>query len=200
MTANKKPLPDRIFADADGQWWIGGSVMHLPEYIRIDASPATFAALPVVQAMVAAAVEDIFGWLHVCDTEAHLISMRISGQRGKPCRHPDGVQVLEDAEAIFRVAMNYAHPDAAAALSRMLAEARNAGREEAAAFVEAHGFVSRGNVSPLSQKSDPPLTREAADAVAAENDRLRKAAGAIDSRGRALTPTPHPKPAGTGAK
>lgn len=58
MTAKKKPLPDRIFVDADGQWWIGGSVMHLPEYIRTDASLEVFVAMPVVQAMVDALLVD----------------------------------------------------------------------------------------------------------------------------------------------
>lgn len=47
-------------------------------------------------------------WLHVCDVEAQEIANRISGPRGMPNRCPDGVQVLEDAEAIFRAAVRRA--------------------------------------------------------------------------------------------
>lgn len=57
MTARKKDGPERIFADDDGQWWIGGSVVHVPEYIRHDASPATVADMPGVQALLAVAYE-----------------------------------------------------------------------------------------------------------------------------------------------
>lgn len=40
--------------------------------------------------------------LHCCDSEAQEIADRISGRRGQPCQHPDGVQVLDDAEKIIR--------------------------------------------------------------------------------------------------
>lgn len=50
-------------------------------------------------------VEALIDVLHCCDTEAAEIANRIAGRRGQPCRHPDGVQVLEDAETIIRAAL-----------------------------------------------------------------------------------------------
>lgn len=47
-------------------------------------------------------------YLHICDTEAQEIANRISGPKGAQNRCPDGVQVLEDAETIFRAAARYA--------------------------------------------------------------------------------------------
>lgn len=44
-------------------------------------------------------------WLHVLDVEAQQVADRISGRKGQRCRHPDGVQVLEDAEFIFKAAV-----------------------------------------------------------------------------------------------
>lgn len=50
-------------------------------------------------------VEALIDALHCCGAEAGEIANRIAGKRGKPCQHPDGVQVLEDAETIIRAAL-----------------------------------------------------------------------------------------------
>jgi hypothetical protein len=49
--------------------------------------------------------------------------------------------------------------------------------EKAADFVMAHGTFSHGRVSPLSEQSDPPLSKAAAAIVEANNERLRAEAG-----------------------
>jgi hypothetical protein len=52
--------------------------------------------------------------------------------------------------------------------------------QRAGEFVAAHAAVSRGSISPLSEQSDPPLTKTGAATVAATNARLEVAAGRFD--------------------
>ena len=63
------------------------------------------AELATLRAERDALPEQLIDILHVLDVEAQTIANRISGMHGVPCRHPDGVQVLEDAETIIRAAL-----------------------------------------------------------------------------------------------
>ena len=51
--------------------------------------------------------EQLIENMHVCDTEALEIANRISGLKGEPPRHPDVVQVMEDAETLIRASLMY---------------------------------------------------------------------------------------------
>mgnify|MGYP001204850509 CR=1 FL=1 len=69
-----------------------------------DLIEALVAELATLRAERDALPEQLIYILHVLDDEAQTIANRISGMRGFPCQHPDGVQVLEDAETIIRAA------------------------------------------------------------------------------------------------
>ncbi len=114
---------------------------HIPatEYVRRDT--AVLAALPEVQAMIAAAFEALCDVLYCCDTEAQAIANRISGPRGERNRCPDGVQVLEDAETIIRAAAALVTPsDATAALEAIKRGERNKARRQAAEWHHQEGW------------------------------------------------------------
>jgi hypothetical protein len=42
--------PDFIWAEANGNWWLGGDIEGMPRYVRRD--PAVLAELPEVQALL----------------------------------------------------------------------------------------------------------------------------------------------------
>jgi len=78
---------------------VRGDIRELTDLVTDQA-----AELATLRAERDALPEQLIDILHVLDVEAHTIANRISGMHGAPCRHPDGVQVLEDAETIIRTA------------------------------------------------------------------------------------------------
>ena len=109
MTPEQIPPPPRIKAwpwngkRISGQWHVAG-LGETTDYVRGDLFAAQAAELATLRAERDALPEQLIDILHVLDDEAQTIANRISGMRGFPCQHPDGVQVLEDAETIIRAA------------------------------------------------------------------------------------------------
>lgn len=166
--------PERIYLQLDiendqpledATWCVDQIEDFDTEFIRADASPETVSAMPGALALVAAAYRagakaGSDAAVDYWSESKKPVSERKHGGSGLP-----GCVTLE--------ILALTPADALAALDAMIAEARKDEREKAASFVESHGTVCLGQITPLSEKSDPPLTPAGAALAAEKNARHR---------------------------
>lgn len=134
-----------------------------------------------------------------------MLSLSVQLRRAAYVMFNDGWQsktlATEAADTIDRMASAIADDnremrrlnDEIAALTRELAEAREAALEEAAAFIDAHAALEEAGICDLSGMSDPPLTKTAEKSVFEANARKSAQAAtykAIAAHFRALKEKP----------
>jgi hypothetical protein len=109
---------------------------------------------------------------------------------------PDALDALvKELRTAADLSECYAVTNKAADTIAALRAAPVAMRERAAAFVAAHATVCRGQVSPLSEASDPRLTAQAAASVAEHNRALKQDADRFDVIAAAIRALPLDAPA-----